>query len=165
MARPRNKLRKETGVTGARILVVEARYYEDIADHLLKGATRVLREAGAVWDIVAVAGALEIPTAIAIAHDAAVKRGEPYDAAVALGCVIRGETSHYDIVAENSSGGIAAMAAAERFPIGNGILTVDTDAQALERARPTRLDKGGGAVRAALSLVRLKRQLARKRKL
>jgi 6,7-dimethyl-8-ribityllumazine synthase len=76
--------------------------------------------------------------------------------------VIRGETSHYDIVAENSSAGIAAMAAAERLPIGNGILTVDTDAQALERARPTRMDKGGGAVRAALSLVRLKRQLARK---
>ncbi len=100
MARARRQAqRKETGVKGARILVVEARYYDDIADMLLRGAKRVLKDAGAAFDLVTVPGALEIPAAIMIGLHAAAAREQPYDGVVALGCVIRGETSHYDIVA------------------------------------------------------------------
>src|SRR5258705_13633477 len=100
MARARRQTqRKETAVKGARILVVEARYYDDIADVLLRGAKRVLKDAGAAFDLVTVPGALEIPAAIMIGLHAAAAREQPYDGVVALGCVIRGETSHYDIVA------------------------------------------------------------------
>src|SRR5438552_1540251 len=161
MARARREVRRETGVKGARILVVEARFYEDIADMLLRGAKRVLKDAGAVFDVVTVPGALEIPAAIMIAHHGATAREEPYDGVVALGCVIRGETSHYDIVAGESARAIMDISIALDMPVGNGILTVDTDAQARTRARPTGEDKGGGAARAALALVRLKRRLIR----
>src|SRR5881394_3332339 len=158
MARARRQTqRRETGVNGARILVVEARFYEDIADMLLRGAKRVLKDAGAVFDVVTVPGALEIPAGIMIAHHGASAREEPYDGVVALGCVIRGETSHYDIVAGESARAIMDISIALDMPVGNGILTVDTDAQA--RARATGEDKGGGAARAALALVRLKRKL------
>src|SRR6185295_3608484 len=102
MARARRQVRKETSVKGARILVVEARYYDDIADALLRGAKRVLRDAQANWEVVTVPGALEIPAAIMISLHAASAREQPYDGVVALGCVIRGETSHYDIVAGES---------------------------------------------------------------
>src|SRR3954467_12367719 len=161
MARPRRQTAKETGVKGARILVVEARYYDDIADMLLRGAKRVLKDAGATVDVVTVPGALEIPAAIMIGLHGSEARDEPYDGVVALGCVIRGETSHYDIVAGESARAIMDISIARDMPLGNGILTVDTDAQAKARARPTREDKGGGAARAALTLVRLKRRLAR----
>jgi 6,7-dimethyl-8-ribityllumazine synthase len=163
MARARRQTRrKETGVKGARILVVEARYYDDIADMLLRGAKRVLRDAGAAFEVITVPGALEVPAAIIIAMNAAHTKEEPfYDGVVALGCVIRGETSHYDIVAGESARAIMELSAALGLPIGNGILTVDTDAQARARARLTGEDKGGGAARAALALVRLTRQLAR----
>ena len=161
MARARRQVRKETGVKRARILVVEARFYEDIADLLLRGAKRVLKEAGAVFDVVTVPGALEIPTAIMIAHHGATAREQPYDGVVALGCVIRGETSHYDIVAGESARALMDISVALDMPVGNGILTVDTDAQAKARARPSGEDKGGGAARAALPLVRIKRQLLR----
>jgi 6,7-dimethyl-8-ribityllumazine synthase len=144
----------------ARFLVVEARFYDDIADMLLAGAARALERAGAAFDRVTVPGALEIPAAIAIALDTAEHRRRPYDGVVALGCVIRGETSHYDIVAGESARALMDLGVARRLPVGNGILTVDTEAQARERADPSRLDKGGGAVRAALALVRLKRRLA-----
>src|SRR5687768_16791819 len=153
MARARRKAqRKETGVKGARILVVEARYYDDIADMLLRGARRVLRDAQAELDIVTVPGALEIPGAIIIALDAAASAERPYDGVVALGCVIRGETSHYDIVAGESARGLMDISLSLSMPVGNGILTVDTDAQAKARARPAGEDKGGGAARAALTL-------------
>ena len=162
MARARrNVQRKETGVAGARILVVEARYYEDIADTLLRGARRVLRDARANFDIVTVPGALEIPAAIMIGLRAADAREQPYDGVVALGCVIRGETSHYDIVAGESARALMDISVALDMPVGNGILTVDTDAQAKARARLTGEDKGGGAARAALTLVRLKRKLGK----
>jgi 6,7-dimethyl-8-ribityllumazine synthase len=162
MARARRATqRKETGVKGARILVVEARYYEDIADLLLRGAKRVLRDAGAAFDLVTVPGALEIPAAIMIAHHGATARDEPYEGVVALGCVIRGETSHYDIVAGESARAIMDISIALDMPMGNGILTDDTDAQARARARPTPDDKGGGAARAALTLARHKRKLVR----
>ncbi|MEJ0076580.1 MAG: 6,7-dimethyl-8-ribityllumazine synthase [Alphaproteobacteria bacterium] len=162
MARARRPTqRRETGVKGARILVVEARFYDDIADMLLRGAKRVLKEAGAVFNVVTVPGALEIPAAIVIAHHGATAREQPYDGVVALGCVIRGETSHYDIVAGESARAIMDISIALDMPMGNGILTVDTDAQARARARPTGEDKGGGAARATLTLVRLKRRLVR----
>ena len=166
MARARRETRrKETGVKGARILVVEARYYDDIADMLLRGARRVLKDAQTEIDVITVPGALEIPAAIIIAMNAAHTKEEPfYDGVVALGCVIRGETSHYDIVAGESARAIMELSAALGLPIGNGILTVDTDAQARARARSGGEDKGGGAARAALTLVRLKRQLAKPRR-
>jgi 6,7-dimethyl-8-ribityllumazine synthase len=162
MARPRRSTqRKETGVRRARILLVEARYYEDIADMLLRGANRVLKDAGATFDLVTVPGALEIPAAIMIGLRGADAREQPYDGVVALGCVIRGETSHYDIVAGESARAIMDISIALDMPMGNGILTVDTDAQARARARTTGQDKGGGAARAALALVRFKRKLAK----
>src|SRR5258705_372922 len=161
MARARQQTqRKQTGVKGARILVVEARYYDDISDLLLRGTKRVLKDAGATSGLVTVPGALEIPAAIMIGLHAAAAREQPYDGVVALGCVIRGETSHYDIVAGESARAIMDISIALDMPVGNGILTVDTDAQARARARQTGEDKGGGAARAALTLVRLKRRLA-----
>jgi 6,7-dimethyl-8-ribityllumazine synthase len=147
-------------LNGARILIVEARFYEDIADALLAGATRALQKAGAVFDRVSVPGSLEVAPAIAIAADAAERSGRPYDGAVALGCVIRGETLHFEIVSQESARALLELSVARRLPIGNGILTVDTNAQAWTRARPEEADKGGDAARAALSLVRLKRRLA-----
>jgi 6,7-dimethyl-8-ribityllumazine synthase len=163
MARPRGATqRKETGVKGARVLVVEARYYDDVADMLLRGAKRVLRDAGAEFNIVTVPGALEIPGAIIIVLDAAAAGERPYDGVVALGCVIRGETSHYDIVAGESARGLMDISLSLGLPVGNGILTVDTDAQARARARLGGGDKGGGAARAALTLIRIKRQLLRR---
>ena len=151
---------KSGDLNGARILIVEARFYEDIADALLAGATRALQKAGAVFDRVSVPGSLEVAPAIAIAADAAERSGRPYDGAVALGCVIRGATLHFEIVSQESARALLELSVARRLPIGNGILTVDTNAQAWTRARPEEADKGGDAVRAALSLVRLKRRLA-----
>ena len=145
---------------GVRILIVEARFYEDIADALLVGATRVLKQADAAYERVSVPGSLEVAPAIAIAVDAAERSGRPYDGAVALGCVIRGETLHFEIVAQESARALLELSVARRLPIGNGILTVDTDAQAWMRAKVEEADKGGDAARAALALVRLKRRLA-----
>ena len=166
MAEPRRSTandasgRAASDLKGARILIVEARFYEDIADALLAGATRALKEAGLTSERVSVPGALEIAPAIAIAVDAAQRSGTPYEGAVALGCVIRGETLHFEIVSQESARALLDLAVTRRFPIGNGILTVDTDAQAWSRARPDEADKGGDAARAALSLVRLARRLA-----
>ncbi|HEY1543325.1 MAG TPA: 6,7-dimethyl-8-ribityllumazine synthase [Xanthobacteraceae bacterium] len=163
MAGPRKAASKDEGtVKGARMLVVEARYYEGIADELLAGAQRVLDAAQASYEVVTVPGALEIPQAIIIALDAA-RRKAPYDGVIALGCVIRGETSHYDIVAGESARAIMDIGVARGVPVGNGILTVDTEAQAWVRARPEGQDKGAAAAEAALALVRLKRSLAKPR--
>src|SRR6201985_3878377 len=145
-------------LNGERILIVEARFYEDIADALLAGATRALQKAGAVFDRVSVPCSLEVAPAIAIAADAAERSGRPYDGAVALGCVIRGETLHFEIVSQESARALLELSVARRLPIGNGILTVDTNAQAWTRARPEGADKGGDAVRAALLLVPRKRR-------
>src|SRR5712672_1963226 len=160
MAEPRRSAGKVADdLKGARILVVEARFYEDIADALLAGATRALQEAGATFERISVPGSLEVAPAIAIALDAAERSGRPYEGAVALGCVIRGETLHFEIVSQESARALLDLAVMRRFPIGNGIVTVDTDAQAWSRARPDEADKGGDAARAALALVRLKRRL------
>jgi 6,7-dimethyl-8-ribityllumazine synthase len=159
MAEPRRAAGAKTGdLKGARILVVEARFYDDIADALLAGATRVIKAAGATLERISVPGSLEVPPAMAIALDAAERAKKPFDGAVGLGCVIRGETLHFEIVSFESARGLMDLAIALRFPIGNGIITVDTDAQARERADVKRGDKGGDAARAALSLVRLKRR-------
>ncbi|HXF88647.1 MAG TPA: 6,7-dimethyl-8-ribityllumazine synthase [Xanthobacteraceae bacterium] len=157
MAQPRRA--KTTGklAQGARILLVEARFYEDITDLLLEGAVRVLRAAKASWDRISVPGSLEIPAAVAIALDAAERRRRPYDGVVALGCVIRGETLHFDIVATQSARALIDLSVARRIPLGNGIITVDNRTQALARARPDKGDKGGDAARAALALVAIKR--------
>ncbi len=160
MAGPRQGKRRKSDGNGARMLVVEARFYEEIADALLAGATRALDEAQASFDRISVPGSLEIPTAIAIAADAAARRRRPYDGAVALGCVIRGETIHFEIVSQQSARGLMELSLARGLPIGNGIVTVENEAQALARARMDEQDKGGDAARAALALVALKRRLA-----
>jgi 6,7-dimethyl-8-ribityllumazine synthase len=161
MAAPKRKTTKPAA-TAARILLVEARFYDAISDALLAGASKALDEAGAAWDSVVVPGALEIVPAIAIAVEAAAKQKKPYDAAVALGCVIQGQTFHFDIVAMQSARALIDYSVSNRFPVGNGILTVDTEEQAWARARLTEGDKGGDAVRAALALVAIKRQRSKK---
>jgi 6,7-dimethyl-8-ribityllumazine synthase len=161
MAEPRRHIGADPGdLKGARILVVEARFYDDIADELIKGATSVLDAAGVVYESLSVPGSLEIPAAITMALDAAERAGKPYEGAVALGCVIRGDTIHFEIVSHESARGLMEISRTRGVPIGNGILTVDTDAQAWMRARVEQADKGGEAARAALALVRLKRRLA-----
>jgi 6,7-dimethyl-8-ribityllumazine synthase len=134
------------------LLIVEARFYEEIADLLLEGARRALERADATFDRVTVPGALEVPAAIRLALE-----GADYDAFVALGCVIRGETSHYDIVAGESARGLTELAVQRGALIGNGILTTDDGRQARLRADPAGKDKGGGAARAALALLQIKR--------
>ena len=162
MAGLRRGKREKSHVKGARILIVEARYYDDIADALLVGAMKVLEEAGAAFDRIGVPGSLEIPAAIAIALDAAQRKRRPYDGVVALGCVIRGDTIHFEIVSHQSARGLMDLSIARALPIGNGIITVNTEAQALARARIEEQDKGGDAARAALALVDLKHRLAGK---
>jgi 6,7-dimethyl-8-ribityllumazine synthase len=161
MAKRAQKKTKKNTDDRLRILVVEARFYAHISDALLKGATAVLAEADAEFDRIEVPGALEIPAAIAIAVEAARKKRTPYDGVVALGCVIQGETFHFDIVAMQSARALIDLSVAQQLPAGNGILTVDNEAQALKRADPAQGNKGGEAARAALTLARLRRQLAR----
>jgi 6,7-dimethyl-8-ribityllumazine synthase len=141
------------------MLIVEARFYDGISDELLRGATRVLDNAGARYDRVTVPGALEIPAAIAISIDAARRRRAPYDGIIALGCVIRGETYHFEIVSSESARALMDLAVKERLAIGNGILTVENEAQAHARARVEEGNKGGAAARAALTMVALKHTL------
>jgi 6,7-dimethyl-8-ribityllumazine synthase len=141
-------------VPGARVLIVEARFYDDISDELLRGARAVLDAAGARIDVITVPGALEVPPALAIALAAT-----PYDAAVALGCVIRGETFHFEIVAGESARALMDLSVARELPLGNGIITVENEAQAWTRARVDELNKGGAAAEAALAMLRLKRRV------
>jgi 6,7-dimethyl-8-ribityllumazine synthase len=162
MAGPRRGKRDKSVGTGARILIVEARFYDDIADALLAGATKALKEAGAAFDCINVPGSLEIPTAIAIALDAAQGRRRAYDGAVALGCVIRGETIHFELVSQLSARGLMDLSVTRKIPVGNGIITVDNEAQAWARARVEDQDKGGDAARAALALIGIKRRLGKR---
>jgi 6,7-dimethyl-8-ribityllumazine synthase len=144
-----------------RILIVEARFYDHLADMLLGGAKAVLDAFGAEYQVVTVPGALEIPAAIAFAEEAAHRPagGARFDGYVALGTVIRGETYHFEIVSNESARGIMDLAVGRRLAIGNGILTVEDEPQALARARASEGDKGGGAARAALEMVALRQQL------
>jgi 6,7-dimethyl-8-ribityllumazine synthase len=143
-----------------RVLVVEARYYNNIADDLLKGACEMLRDPEVEFDTVTVPGSLEIPAGIVIALEAAARKGNAYDGVVALGCVIQGDTFHFDVVAVQSARALMDISVARQLPIGNGILTVDTESQAQARANLEEGNKGGEAAKAALALIRLKRSLA-----
>jgi 6,7-dimethyl-8-ribityllumazine synthase len=149
-----------------RILIVEARFYSDLADELLRGASDALEAYGATYEVITVPGALEIPGAIAIAEESGHRpaAAAPYDGYVALGTVIRGETYHFEIVAGESARGLMDLTVGRRLCIGNGILTVEDEAQAWARARASEGDKGGAAARAALTMVSLRQQfLAGKR--
>ena len=143
------------GVKGARILIVESRYYADIADALLDGAKREIAKNGAKVDSIVVPGAFEIPGAIALA---AGKKGKRYDGYVALGCVIRGETTHYDYVCGESARGLMDLAVQKKLAIGYGIVTVENIEQARARAFTDRGDKGGDAAHACLAMVALARR-------
>ena len=135
-----------------RLLIVVAPYYKDIADNLVAGARAVAARAGAEVEVAEVPGALEIPTAIRLARGA-----NRFDGFVALGCIIRGETTHYDTVCNDSSRGLALLGL-DGLCIGNGILTVENRVQAEVRADPAAQDKGGGAAAAALHLIALSRK-------
>ena len=159
MAEPRRAARIDDPLPDTRILIVEARFYDAIGAMLLDGATRAIEEAGASATIVSVPGALEIPAAMAITLDAAANVARPFDGAVALGCIIRGETYHFEIVANESARALMDMSVQRKFPIGNGVLTVENEAQALVRADPSQLDKGGDAARAAMAMIRPRRKV------
>jgi len=134
----------------AKILIVEARFYDHLNDLLLDGARAAIEEAGHTHETVTVPGALEIPAAVALAAESG-----RYDAFVALGVVIRGETYHFEIVAGESARGLMALSM-DGVALGNGILTTENEAQALTRARRTEKDKGGEAAKAALAMLALK---------
>ncbi len=136
----RAPLKDQTDITGACALIVEARFYDDIQDALMEGAVAELKAAGVT---------------------AAEKNGKPYDAAIALGCVVRGDTIHFEIVSIESSRALMDLAVTRKVPLGNGIITVNTDAQAWARARASELNKGGDAARAALAMLRIKRRLTK----
>ncbi len=161
MAEPQRAHAAAPRLEGARFLIVEARYYDAVGAMLLDGARAAFTAAGASFNVIGVPGALEIPGALAIALDAAQAEARPYDGAVALGCVVRGETFHFEIVAGESARALMDMSVARKLALGNGILTVENLSQAEERADPKRGDKGGDAARAALSLAILKRSVAR----
>ena len=138
----------------AKFLIVEARFYDHLNDLLIDGAVTALKAAGHSHEVLTVPGALEIPGAVALAAES----GE-YDGYVAIGVVIRGETYHFEIVAGESARGIMALTM-DGFAIGNGILTVENEAQALVRADPKQKDKGGEAAKAAIALLALKEKFA-----
>ncbi|MEM6945281.1 MAG: 6,7-dimethyl-8-ribityllumazine synthase [Pseudomonadota bacterium] len=137
-----------------KLMIVCAPFYRTIADNLIAGASEVLKSVGAGFDLLEVPGALEIPTAIRIASE-----GQGYEGYVALGCIIRGETTHYETVCEESARGITLLGVQQGLCIGNGILTVENAAQANVRADPQDHDKGGGAAKAALHLIALARRV------
>ena len=140
------------------ILIVEARYYAHIADELAKGAVAALEAAGATHERLTVPGAFEIPAAVGFAAAAQGKGAPHFDGYLALGCVIRGETTHYDYVCQESARGLQDLALAQNLAIGFGILTVENEAQALARASVDRKNKGGEAARACLAMIDLKRR-------
>jgi len=143
-----------------KILIVEADFYRDISDALLEGATEVLKKAGVDYEVVQVPGCLEIPAAIRFAMKAMEFTGghRRFDAYVALGCVIRGETSHYDTVSEESARSLMDLSTGFTLAIGNGIITCENEAQAWARARKEEKNKGGGAAQAALHMLELKQK-------
>jgi 6,7-dimethyl-8-ribityllumazine synthase len=149
------------GEMRARVLIIEGRFYDAIADQLVEGAIAALAAQGVAHDTISVPGALEIPqvAAHAVASGLMPRRADngKWDGVVALGCVIRGETAHYDIVCNNANHWLMQVAIEHAVPVGNGILTVDTEEQALARARGGIDGKGGDAARACLRLIELQR--------
>jgi 6,7-dimethyl-8-ribityllumazine synthase len=142
-----------------KILVIDARFYDDIADALLAGAMEVLDANGAEVTRVSVPGVLEIPAALAMALAAMEGGVADFDGAVLLGCVIRGETSHYDIVANESARAVMDLVVDAALPVGNGILTVENSDQAWVRADVKQKNKGGSAAQAALDMIAVRDQL------
>ena len=141
-------------MAGQHFLIVEARFYTEIADAMAAGAAQALDNAGVTHDRIEVPGALEIPAAIAMAaqQQAEDGKGRRYDGFVALGCIIRGETYHFEVVSNESARGIMDLSIRHCLAVGNGILTVENEEQAWVRADPMRKDKGGDAARAALAM-------------
>ena len=138
------------------VAIIEARFYDQINDQLLEGAIAAITAVGGTYEIITVPGALEIPAAVQF--NALRTEGDVFDAFVVLGCVIRGATGHYDIVCNESSRGLMNVTLMLNLPVGNGILTVENEEQALERADKARLNKGGDAAMAALSMLSLKQK-------
>lgn len=144
-----------------RVLIVEARFYEDIADELARGAIQRLEAEGVAYDRIAVPGAFEIPGAIAFAHQGSLKGGVAYDGFIALGCVIRGETTHYDYVCGESARGLQDLAVRDHLAIGYGILTTENGEQAWARARVEGgKNKGRDVADACLAMIALKQKFA-----
>ena len=137
------------------LLVVDAPYYTEISKSLMEGVTEVLDAVSATHDYVTVPGVLEIPAAVAMA----LKSPKNYDGYIVIGCVIRGETTHYEIVSNESARAIMDLSVAHNLAIGNGIQTVENEAQAWARAKVSEKNKGGGAATAALEMIKLKKSL------
>ncbi|MFN0263435.1 6,7-dimethyl-8-ribityllumazine synthase [Tepidamorphus sp. 3E244] len=143
-----------------RLLIIESPYYSEITGKLREGAEAAIEAAGATADRVSVPGVLEVPAALAMAIAAGeAGKGPVHDGYVLLGCVIRGETSHYDIVAGESARAVMDLSVQHRLAVGNGILTVENEEQAMARADISRKDKGGDAARAALEMIALRQCL------
>ncbi|MAU41698.1 MAG: 6,7-dimethyl-8-ribityllumazine synthase [Kordiimonas sp.] len=140
------------------LLIVEARFYADIADALVEGAVEAIEAVGGTYDRIEVPGAFEIPAAIRFAADGAASGGIKYDGYVGLGCVIRGETSHYDYVCEESARGLQQLAIVDRLAIGYGVLTVENAQQAWARADKAQKNKGGDVANAALRMIEIKKK-------
>ena len=138
----------------AKFLIVEARFYDHLNDLLIEGAKAALDDAGHKYEVVTVPGALEIPGAVALAAETG-----RYDGFIAIGVVIRGETYHFEVVSNESARGLMALSM-DGIPIGNGILTVENEAQALTRAKMTEKDKGGEAAKAAIAMLGLRQKFA-----
>ncbi|MDR7155210.1 6,7-dimethyl-8-ribityllumazine synthase [Sphingobium xenophagum] len=138
----------------AKFLIVEARFYDHLNDLLIEGATAALDDEGHKYEVVTVPGALEIPGAVALAAETG-----RYDGFIAIGVVIRGETYHFEVVSNESARGLMALSM-DGIPIGNGILTVENEAQALTRAKMTEKDKGGEAAKAAIAMLDLRQKFA-----
>lgn len=147
--------------TEAHVLIIEARFYEELADELARGAIAALEQRGATYSRVSVPGVLELPAAVKYALDAMAHGGvkKRIDGFVVLGCVIRGETTHYDIVSNESARALMDLAVDRSLALGNGIQTVENEAQAWARAKIDQKDKGGGAARACLDMIDLKREM------
>jgi 6,7-dimethyl-8-ribityllumazine synthase len=145
-------------MAGPHILIVEARFYDDLADELARGAIAEIEAQGGTYERVSVPGVLEIPAAVKIGCDAsrAGKLDKPYDGYVTLGCVIRGETTHYDIVSNESARALMDLTIDDKIALGNGIQTVENSDQAWARANVSDKNKGGGAAAAALAMAALK---------
>lgn len=147
--------------TEAHVLIIEARFYEDLADELARGAVAAIEARGATYSRISVPGVLELPAAVRYALDAMAHGGvtKRIDGFVVLGCVIRGETTHYDIVSNESARALMDLAVDRSLAIGNGIQTVENEAQAWARAKVDQKDKGGAAARACLDMIDLKREM------
>ena len=138
------------------ILIIDAPYYTHISKSLVEGAEEVLKKEGATWDYIPVPGVLEIPATVSMALESMARGGTHYDGFITLGCVIRGETTHYDIVAFESARALMDISIAECIALGNGIQTTENEAQALARAKKDELNKGGHAASAVLDMIKLR---------